>query len=111
MAQLPDPFLQQFFERIAEAKHKFAQARAHAEGLEKAIAIERARIAKSAGAAGEKSFQKANSNALTHPVYEQAVRKYTTALEESIGREWDLKILEMEFGAWRTLAASQRAVM
>lgn len=47
--------------------------------------------------------------ARAHPEYQELLSGLRAAVEESERLRWELKIAEMQFEAWRTRAANQRA--
>jgi hypothetical protein len=106
--QLPDDFVEGLLSEIEKGKEAYATAKSQCAAADKKITIARAIVTEIFLRQG-KTHQVASTLATAHADYQKSVDIYERAVAEEVRTEWNLKILEMRFAAWRTLTANRRA--
>lgn len=107
--QLPDEYLSALFDRLEEASHKYALAKAKRFGLAEQRKIVKNQLMLVAEAAGHKSHAKMEIHTYTNPIYIALVADLVKAIEEETDLEYACKLVELEFEGWRSHGANMRA--
>lgn len=107
--QLPDEELEALFEELSAAALRYGKAKAARIGLEEQRKIRKNQLMLTAEATGQKSRDKQERYAYTHPTYKATVDKLLNAIEEETDAEYACKIIEMRWESWRSIGANMRA--
>ena len=107
--QLPDEYLSALFDRLEEASHKYALAKAKRFGLGEQRKITKNQLMLVAEAAGHKSHAKQEIHTYTNPIYIALVADLVKSIEDETNLEYECKLIEMEWNSQRTHAANLRA--
>lgn len=108
MHVLPDEYVQHLFDELENGSIDYAQAKAEAFGFSEDRKITKAHLMAVAAADDVKSIAKQELFAYNHPTYSALVAKQKRAIEEEARLLYKLKILELQFEAWRTINANAR---
>lgn len=109
MNVLPDEYVQQLFDELQGAARRHARAKALAEGLREDRKITKAQLMSVAEADGVGSIAARETFAYSHPNYKAIVVKLREAIEQETLSQYECKLIELRFEAWRTISANERA--
>lgn len=107
--QLPDEYLTELFDKLEEAGHRYALAKAKRFGLAEQRKIVKNQLMMVAEASGYKSHVAQEKAAYTNPVYIKLVEDLVAAIQEETDSEYACKLVEMSFEGWRSVGANLRA--
>lgn len=109
MMQLPDEELEELFTALQTAAHEYGVAKAKRIGLEDQRKVTKNQLMLTAEAEGQRSRDKQERFAYTHPQYRHIVDKLVAAIEAEVDAEYACKIIEMRWESWRSIGANMRA--
>lgn len=109
--RLPDDFVQQCLDDIDSLSVEYATAKAEMEGLREDRKITKAQLMLVAEADGVKGRDRQEVFAYTHPTYLALVRRFKAAIKAAVRLEFQLKVAELRFEAWRSVNANQRQAL
>ena len=108
MNKLPDEFVQQLVENFEEAGKARAMAKARLRGLEEDRKILKAQLMKVAEAQGTTSITRQEAFAYSHQQYTRLRDNLVEAVEEESLRDYECRLCEIKFEAWRSINANER---
>lgn len=108
--RLPDEYVQQLIDDLEVASQDYARAKAEADGLRELRKVTKAQLMSVAEAEGNGSIARQEVYAYGHPTYRAILERLRTAIEDETLRQYQCKLAELKFEAWRTISANQRAV-
>lgn len=109
LRRLPDDFVQELLEQLEEKGKAYARKKAERTGLEEERKITKNELMNVAEAEDVRTITKQERFAYSHPTYRRIVDRLIKAVEEEALAEYALKLIEMQFEAWRTINANERA--
>lgn len=110
MRHLPDEFVQEIIDDLDQAAQRYASAKALAEGLKEDRKITKAQLMNVAAAEGVTVITAREQFAYSHATYLDVVHQLKAAIRDAARAEYDCKICELRFEAWRTINANQRVL-
>jgi len=109
MRFLPDEFVQELMESLESKARVYAKAKANRAGLEEDRKITKNELMMVAEADDVHTITKQERFAYSHPTYRAIVNRLKKAIEDEVNAEYDCKLAELQFEAWRTINANERA--
>ncbi|MDH4172121.1 MAG: hypothetical protein OEW90_01850 [Betaproteobacteria bacterium] len=109
LSRLPDEFVQSLLDNLDTKGKVYARRKAERTGLEEERKITKNELMNVAEAEDVRTITKQERFAYSHPTYRAIVTRLIKAVEEEALAEYELKLIDMQFEAWRTINANERA--